>query len=284
MISRQRLKNFLPVTRARALRRLPLLSANSPPSPVCDLASNGNEARNYAFASHGSVNGYDEISWRCECYGSPIGPGFNCLGGVEPPASAGATMAVNEGCCAGATGLFPGMRKYNVTTHCCSAVTNPPVTDPITAPSCSTGGWCTFCPYGNLDTRTFQSTHGTLAQCNAAMSSLGGSGHSCNQCRQVGPGPNGPNGIVYRLWRNTGVPQQCAPLSPSDQRLKENINFVGRDNGFNIYEFNYIGNSKVYRGVMAQEVMMTRPDAVVDGGGFHTVNYNLLGLDFYKVK
>ena len=63
--------------RASALATLPpavggpFLSASSPPTPVCDNASSGNEARNYSFASHGGVNGYDEIFWRCECYGTP---------------------------------------------------------------------------------------------------------------------------------------------------------------------------------------------------------------------
>lgn len=64
----------------------------------------------------------------------------------------------------------------------------------------------------------------------------------------------------------------------SDRRLKSNIAKVGEENGFNIYEFNYTGQPQRYRGVMAQEVLETRPDAVTYVDGYLAVNYSAIGL------
>lgn len=71
--------------------------------------------------------------------------------------------------------------------------------------------------------------------------------------------------------------------SSSDRRLKENIKKVGEDKGFNIYEFNYIGRPEKYRGVMAQEVIKTRPDAVINHDGFLRVFYDKIGLKMEAV-
>jgi hypothetical protein len=70
---------------------------------------------------------------------------------------------------------------------------------------------------------------------------------------------------------------QTAALA-SDIRLKENIKAVGSKNGFNIYEFNYIGDPQKYSGVMAQEVEKVRPDAVTIINGFLHVFYDAIGL------
>jgi hypothetical protein len=73
----------------------------------------------------------------------------------------------------------------------------------------------------------------------------------------------------------------------SDPRLKENIEAVGRDEetGLTIYEFNYLDQpEKRYRGVMADEVQETYPEAVVtDDSGYLMVNYALLGIEFEEV-
>lgn len=68
----------------------------------------------------------------------------------------------------------------------------------------------------------------------------------------------------------------------SDRRLKENIHHIGKENGHNIYEFNYKGNPESrYIGVMAQEVAGQRPDAVVVGdNGFMAVDYGRIGVKF----
>ena len=60
----------------------------------------------------------------------------------------------------------------------------------------------------------------------------------------------------------------------SDERLKENIEPVGElYDGTNVYRYNYIGDHMPRIGVMAQEIEQTRPDAVVEVGGFKAVNY-----------
>jgi len=69
----------------------------------------------------------------------------------------------------------------------------------------------------------------------------------------------------------------------SDANSKENIKPVGKKNGFNIYEFNYIGQPTRWRGVIAQEVQETRPDAVAERNGVLSVNYDKIGLKMEMV-
>jgi len=69
----------------------------------------------------------------------------------------------------------------------------------------------------------------------------------------------------------------------SDARIKDNIEYVGMENGFKTYEFNYLGRDNRYRGVMAQEVMLERPDAVEIEDGFYRVNYDAIGVQFEAV-
>jgi|TARA_R110002072_G_scaffold181312_1_gene337563 hypothetical protein len=80
----------------------------------------------------------------------------------------------------------------------------------------------------------------------------------------------------------------------SDQRAKENIVDVGVDQrtALTLYEFNYkeeFGDPKIrYRGVMAQEVELSYPDAVLirtDGvfNGYKTVDYGMLGIEMKEV-
>jgi hypothetical protein len=69
----------------------------------------------------------------------------------------------------------------------------------------------------------------------------------------------------------------------SDVRMKDNIEYAGVKNGFNLYEFNYLGSDKRYKGVMAQEVMKQRPDAVESRNGVYWVNYGALGIQMEAV-
>jgi len=63
----------------------------------------------------------------------------------------------------------------------------------------------------------------------------------------------------------------------SDIRMKENIVSEGTTyKGHNVYHFNYIGDDVRRRGVMAQEVEQTRPDAVREVDGIKHVNYGAL--------
>jgi len=74
----------------------------------------------------------------------------------------------------------------------------------------------------------------------------------------------------------------------SDRRIKENIELVGVDEvtELNLYEFNYKGDtSRRFRGVMADEVLITHPEAVYDTDlGFMAVKYDLLGIELEEVR
>ena len=68
----------------------------------------------------------------------------------------------------------------------------------------------------------------------------------------------------------------------SDIALKHDISLLGHlDNGLGFYRFSYNGSDKAYVGVMAQEVLTVRPDAVVRGrDGYLRVFYDKLGVKF----
>lgn len=83
---------------------------------------------------------------------------------------------------------------------------------------------------------------------------------------------------------------QAALSSPSvmslfsDERLKDNIIYVGAENGHKIYEFDYRDGSGRFRGVMAHEVEQIEPDAVtVHPSGYKMVNYEAIGLMMERV-
>ncbi len=70
----------------------------------------------------------------------------------------------------------------------------------------------------------------------------------------------------------------------SDRRLKKNIRLIGQQNGHNLYEFSYVWDlARRYVGVMAQEVMRTKPEAVHGVGGWLAVDYEQLGIPFRRV-
>ncbi len=66
----------------------------------------------------------------------------------------------------------------------------------------------------------------------------------------------------------------------SDIRLKNSIEYLGKENGHSIYTFKYNGDDKKYVGVMAQDVLLTNPDAVHERDGFMCVDYEKLGVQF----
>jgi hypothetical protein len=72
--------------------------------------------------------------------------------------------------------------------------------------------------------------------------------------------------------------------SLSDIRAKENIEFVGEENGHKIYHFNYKDKPERYRGVMAQDVIKYKPEAVLRrGDGMLVVDYSMLGLEMTQI-
>lgn len=61
----------------------------------------------------------------------------------------------------------------------------------------------------------------------------------------------------------------------SDRRLKKNINKVAEHEGLNVYEYSYIWNDVLQKGVMAQEVAELYPEALGPTvGGYMTVDYS----------
>lgn len=67
----------------------------------------------------------------------------------------------------------------------------------------------------------------------------------------------------------------------SDERLKENIEFVETKNGLNIYSWNYIWDKVTrFTGVMAQELVGTKFESAlhVDKSGYYMVNYAKLPI------
>lgn len=72
----------------------------------------------------------------------------------------------------------------------------------------------------------------------------------------------------------------------SDIRLKTDVVHVGTAaNGLPLYQYRYVGQSQLYQGVMAQDVLMARPDAVVDlPFGYMGVNYGMLGMQLKEIN
>lgn len=97
----------------------------------------------------------------------------------------------------------------------------------------------------------------------------------------------GPPGVVAAAFGSpVFAPLAGPPVQPSDVRLKEDITPVGAsDAGIPLYTFRYRNRPGLYRGVMAQDVLKTRPDAVVvDEDGFYKVDYAKLGIEFRRVQ
>lgn len=74
-------------------------------------------------------------------------------------------------------------------------------------------------------------------------------------------------------------------LAMSDIRLKEDITPVGIEKGLPVYTFRYRSDPerRLYRGVMAQDVLETMPEAVGTIGEYMAVDYGMLGIKFEEV-
>ena len=72
---------------------------------------------------------------------------------------------------------------------------------------------------------------------------------------------------------------QSPEPSDSDVRLKQDVGSVGSlADGSPLYSFRYLWDDTEYVGVMAQDVLKVRPDAVSEGeDGFYRVDYAMLG-------
>lgn len=81
-------------------------------------------------------------------------------------------------------------------------------------------------------------------------------------------------------WGNdTNARYDAASIGASDARLKRDIALIGRrGDGLGIYAYKYLWSDAVYVGVMAQEVALIHPGAVVrdELTGYMAVNYGML--------
>jgi hypothetical protein len=104
----------------------------------------------------------------------------------------------------------------------------------------------------------------------------GAGGNGGNAGLFGGNGGNGGNGGLLG-WGGWG---------PSDIRLKRNIVLIGRrGDGLGVYRYRYLWSDTVYVGVMAQEVAMLYPDAVICApDGYLRVNYALLGMQLMTLE
>ena len=87
---------------------------------------------------------------------------------------------------------------------------------------------------------------------------------------QTSPGKSG----MDQLGQAVGIAASLYGMS--DSRMKENVEFDGTWNGHNVYTYNFKGSNTRSRGVIAQEIEITRPDAVVEVEGIKHVNYGVL--------
>jgi outer membrane immunogenic protein len=91
-------------------------------------------------------------------------------------------------------------------------------------------------------------------------------------------------GHLGGAWGNPTDAAYTSSISPivvSDVRLKRDVTLVGRrDDGIGIYRYKYLWSDTVYVGVLAQEVALAHPEAVVRDplNGYLGVDYGRLGL------
>ena len=71
---------------------------------------------------------------------------------------------------------------------------------------------------------------------------------------------------------------------PSDRRLKTDLTMIGKTvYDLDLYKFRYRGDSRLYTGVMAQDVMKVYPRAVsCDDAGYMLVDYGMLGIQMME--
>jgi hypothetical protein len=69
----------------------------------------------------------------------------------------------------------------------------------------------------------------------------------------------------------------------SDERLKENVQLIGKEGDLNIYSYTYLWDkTKTFIGVMAQELLGTQYEGALykDVNGYYTVDYSQLPVKF----
>ena len=89
---------------------------------------------------------------------------------------------------------------------------------------------------------------------------------------------------LAKLGAKSGSKSGSKPVK-SDLRLKTDIMRIGTaGHGLPLYTFRYIGETDIYEGVMAQDVLHVMPSAVsVAEDGYYRVDYEQLGIPFRRL-
>ena len=106
-----------------------------------------------------------------------------------------------------------------------------------------------------------------------------GLGPSTANNAQLGPSVGDDTPGIHRLGPSVGD-DQC------DARLKDIIASIGTTvYGLPLYQFRYRGQTEVYEGVMAQDVLNVMPSAVCCAAdGTYRVNLRQLGVELRRVS
>lgn len=143
--------------------------------------------------------------------------------------------------------------------------------------------------YGSESTNTPYYQNNT-ANTMGLLGSLGGMGGMLGSVGTPLYAGFGPGAAISSMAGGSGILGGLGSLGAglglfSDVRLKDNIAHVGYEGGFPLYHFTYRDDPDrvTYRGVMAQDVMLIRPDAIEWEGDYMKVNYGKLGIEFGKV-
>lgn len=107
---------------------------------------------------------------------------------------------------------------------------------------------------------------------------LGATTSGYNAALQSASANNAASGSFMNGLFSLGGAALGAPVGTfSDRRLKKNIKRVGKlDNGLSVYSYEYKSGGPSQIGVMADEVLKVKPEAVGQRDGFLTVNYGAL--------
>lgn len=99
----------------------------------------------------------------------------------------------------------------------------------------------------------------------------------------AGEKPTAPAELRDPRLARLGAKVGAKPVS--DLRLKTDITRIGTaTHGLPLYTFRYVGETGLYEGVMAQDVLGVMPSAVsVAEDGYYRVDYELLGIPFRRL-
>ena len=81
-----------------------------------------------------------------------------------------------------------------------------------------------------------------------------------------------------------GTTTTTTTVAASDRRLKRDIERIGQTaGGLALYRFRYLWSDEVFVGVMAQDVLLVQPQAViVCENGYMQVDYAMLGIQMLR--